>query len=58
LNFTVHLRQCITKGAFAELRAVCVKQGSPLTGDFLDLEREIDSFAGQYADRLSLRGRT
>ena len=25
----------------------------PLTGDFLDLEREIDSFAGQYADRLS-----
>jgi hypothetical protein len=48
------LRQCITKGAFAELRAVCVKQGSPLTGDFLDLEREIDSFAGQYADRLSL----
>jgi hypothetical protein len=52
------LRQCITKGAFAELRAVCVKQGSPLTGDFLDLEREIDSFAGQYADRLSLRWRT
>jgi len=24
-----------------------------LTGDFLDLEREIDSFAGRYADRLS-----
>jgi hypothetical protein len=44
-------------GAFAELRGVCVKQGSPLTRDFLDLEREIDSFAGQYADRLSLRGR-
>ena len=41
------VRQCITKGAFAELRAVCVKQGSPLTGDFLDLEREIDSFASQ-----------
>jgi hypothetical protein len=39
------VRQCITKGAFAELRAACVRQGSPLTGEFLDLEREIDSFA-------------
>ena len=41
------VRTCITKGAFAELRAACVKLGSPLTGDFLDLEREIDSFASQ-----------
>ena len=38
------VRQCITKGAFAELRAACVRQGGPLTGEFLDLEREIDSF--------------
>ena len=45
------VRQCITKGAFAELRAACVRQGGPLTGDFLDLEREIDSFAGQYEDK-------
>jgi hypothetical protein len=41
------VRHCITKGAFAELRATCVRQGSPLTGDFLDLERVIDSFAMQ-----------
>jgi len=39
--------KCITKGAFAELRAACVRQGGPLTGEFLDLEREIDSFARQ-----------
>jgi hypothetical protein len=38
------VRQCFTKGAFAELRAACVQQGGPLTGEFLDLEREIDSF--------------
>ena len=44
------VRQCITKGAFAELRAACVRLGSPLTGEFLDLEREIDSFAVQYED--------
>jgi hypothetical protein len=37
----------VTKGAFAELRAACLKQGSPLTGEFLDLEGEIDSFASQ-----------
>ena len=37
------VRQCITKGAFAELRAACVRQGGSLTGEFLDLEREIDS---------------
>ncbi len=46
------VRQCITKGAFAELRAACVRQGSPLTGEFLDLEREIDSFAMQWEDKI------
>jgi hypothetical protein len=40
-------QKCITKGAFAELRAACVRRGGDLTGEFLDLEREIDSFAGQ-----------
>jgi hypothetical protein len=44
------VRQCITKGAFAELRAACVRQGGPLTGEFLDLEREIDSFTAKYKD--------
>ena len=44
------VRQCITKGAFAELRAACVRQGGPLTGEFLDLEREIDSFASQSGE--------
>ena len=46
------VRGCITKGAFAELRAACVRQGSPLTGEFLDLERVIDTFASPqpYAD--------
>ena len=29
------VRRCITKGAFAELRAACVRQGGPLTGEFL-----------------------
>jgi hypothetical protein len=43
------VRQCITKGAFAELRAACVRLGGDLTSDFLDLEREIDSFASQWA---------
>jgi hypothetical protein len=47
------VRQCMTKGAFAELRAACVRLGSPLTGEFLDLEREIDSFAGQLVDVYS-----
>ncbi len=41
------VRQCITKGAFAELRAACVRRGSPLTGEFLYLEGEIDSFRSQ-----------
>ena len=44
------VRKCITKGAFAELRAACVGLGSPLTGEFLDLEREIDSFASQWEE--------
>ena len=44
---TLAVRECITKGAFAELRAACVRQGSPLTGEFLDLEREIDNFSSQ-----------
>jgi hypothetical protein len=39
------VRHCITKGAFAELRAACVRQGGPLTGEFLYLEGEIDNFA-------------
>ena len=43
------LRQCITKGAFAELRAACVRLGGLLT-EFLDLEREIDDFASQWRD--------
>jgi hypothetical protein len=42
------VRECITKGAFAELRATCVRRGGSLTGEFLDLEREIDSFASQW----------
>jgi hypothetical protein len=42
------VRRCITKGAFAELRAVCVRQGGPLTAEFLDLESEIDNFALQW----------
>ena len=42
------VRQCITKGAFAELRSACVKMRSPLTGEFLYLEGEIDNFALQY----------
>jgi hypothetical protein len=47
------VRKCITKGGFAELRAACVRKGGPLTGELLDLEREIDSFAGQWEDRRS-----
>jgi hypothetical protein len=43
------VRQCITKGGFAELRGACVRQGGPLTGEFLYLEGEIDSFASQWA---------
>ena len=48
------VRRCITKGAFTELRAACVRQGGPLTGEFLDLEREIDSFAGQNNTQVGL----
>jgi hypothetical protein len=46
------VRRCITKGAFAELRGACIRQGGPLTGEFLYLEGEIDNFAlqvGTYA---------
>jgi hypothetical protein len=46
------IRNCITKGGFAELRTACVRQGSPLTGKFPDLECEVDNFAlqcGTYA---------
>jgi hypothetical protein len=52
--FTV--RQCITKGAFAELRAACVRQGGPLTGEFLYLEGEIDNFAAQWEEGQSTYG--
>ena len=31
---------CITKGAFEELRAVCVRQGSPLTAELLRRRKE------------------
>jgi hypothetical protein len=47
------VRQCITKGAFAELRAACIRLGSPLTAEFLALEREIDNFALQWEDHIS-----
>ncbi len=50
------VRQCITKGAFAELRAACVRRGGPLTGEFLDLEREIDSFAMQWEEKIITAG--
>jgi hypothetical protein len=36
------VRQCITKGAFAELRAACVRRGGDLTGEFLDLALRAD----------------
>jgi vacuolar-type H+-ATPase subunit H len=45
------VRKSITKGAFKELRAACVRRGGDLTSDFLDLEREIDSFALQWKKR-------
>jgi hypothetical protein len=44
------VRQRITKGGFAELRAPCIRQRSDLTGEFLDLEGEIESFAGQWKE--------
>jgi hypothetical protein len=47
------VRQCITKGAFAELRGACVRQRSPLTRELLNLEMEIDNYALQYEDRLT-----
>jgi hypothetical protein len=39
------VRGSVTKGGFEELRGGCLRLGSPLTGEFLDLEREIDNFA-------------
>jgi hypothetical protein len=42
----LNVRRGITKGAFAELRTTCLRRGG-LTSEFLDLEREIDSFAAQ-----------
>jgi hypothetical protein len=42
---TATVRACLTKGGFDELRGGCLRLGSPLTGEFLDLEREIDTFA-------------
>ena len=50
------VRQCITKSAFAELRAACLKQGSPLTGEFLSLEGEIHNFAIASGDLRLLGG--
>jgi hypothetical protein len=47
------VRQCITKGGFAELRGACVMRGGPWTRDFLYLEGEIDNFALQTEDHLS-----
>jgi hypothetical protein len=52
------VRRCITKGAFPELRAACVRQGSHLTFEFLDLEREIDSFALQWEMGVTVQERT
>ncbi len=49
------VRNCITKGAFAELRAACVRLGGPLTGEFPDLEREIDSFASKWEEKGSFQ---
>jgi hypothetical protein len=39
------------QGCVRGLRAACIRRGGDLTGEFLDLEREIDSFASQYEDR-------
>jgi hypothetical protein len=49
-------RHCITKGAFAELRAASIRLGGPLIGEFLDLEREIDTFAMQWEDKIVTAG--
>jgi vacuolar-type H+-ATPase subunit H len=52
------VRQCITKSSFTELRAACIRQGSALTGDFLDLEREIDNFASQVVEQARVANET
>jgi hypothetical protein len=48
------IRQCITKSAFAELRAACVQRGGSLTGEFLELERKIDDLSSQAGIRTDL----
>jgi hypothetical protein len=50
----LNIRKGITKGAFAELRTACLRRGG-LAGEFLDLEREIDSFAAQGAAHDGLK---
>jgi hypothetical protein len=47
------VRNAITKGAFPELRGACIRQGSGLTSEFLELEREIDNFAQEVEDIVS-----
>jgi hypothetical protein len=54
MNEAGAVRKCITKGAFAELRAACVRRGGALTGEFLDLERETDSFKGKNNTQVGL----
>ena len=50
------IRECITKGGFDELRGGCLRLGSPLTGEFLNLEREIDNFRlGLWDTALGLK---
>ena len=41
-------RQCFTKSAFSELRGACLRQGSPMTTEFLELESDIDKFASRW----------
>lgn len=50
------VRNSVTRGAFAELRAASVGQGSRLTGEFLDLEREIENLAMQWVDIKTTEG--
>jgi hypothetical protein len=50
------VRQCITKGAFAELRGACITRGGPWTREFLYLEGEIDNFAAQWEEGQSTYG--
>jgi hypothetical protein len=50
------VRQCITKGAFAELRGACITRGGPWTREFLYIEGEIDNFAAQWEEGKSTYG--